>query len=288
MRPPGLAQLIVGHWDLAWRFDIPAVVAVAAYLWAARLNRGRWPLHRTACWVGGVAALLIAVQSGIDAYDGELLSIHMVQHLLLLVVAPLLLLGGQPVMLALRALPAPQGRVLVRVLVRLRPVAGPWTCLALFWAAIALTHLPAFYDATLHSGVLHSAEHSLYLLAGLLLWWHVLGADPLPSHRLAGLPRLVYVLAAMLPMTIVGSLLDRDSTLVYPGYAQPARGLHVSALADQATAGAIMWVAGGTIMVAVALWAAMAGMAAEERALQRREAHATQLTVGLERTEVTR
>ncbi|HWF51761.1 MAG TPA: cytochrome c oxidase assembly protein, partial [Solirubrobacteraceae bacterium] len=103
-------------------------------------------------------------------------------------------------------------------------------------------------------------------------WWPVLDGDPVPAHRLGGLGRLVYVLAAMLPMTVVGAYLDRHSSLVYPLYAAPAHALGISALADQAQAGAIMWVVGGTVMVAVGLWAAMTALVEEERRQRAREA----------------
>ena len=137
---------------------------------------------------------------------------------------------------------------------------------------IVLTHLPSFYDATLRHSALHDLEHALYLLAGLLLWWQILDGDPVPSRRLGGLGKLVYMLLAMAPMALVGAYLNRHATLVYPPYGPPARSLGISALNDQAQAGAIMWVVGNCIMVAVGLWASVAALVADERRQQAREA----------------
>ncbi|HWC84921.1 MAG TPA: cytochrome c oxidase assembly protein [Solirubrobacteraceae bacterium] len=265
MSAPALPQLLAGHWHPAWSLNAGALVVAALYLGAARRVRGGWPARRTLPFLAGIVCLLIALESGLDAYDDRMLSVHMVQHMLLLLLAPLLLLGGQPAILALRALHGARRRNLARVLTRLGPVVRPATCLAFFSAAVLVAHLPSFYDATLRTASLHAGEHMLFVLAGLLLWWPILDGDPVRGHRLGGVGRLVYVLAAMLPMAVVGAYLDRNSSLVYHAYAAPAHALGLSALDNQAQAGAIMWVAGGVVMIAVGLWAVMAAMVEEER-----------------------
>ena len=219
--------------------------------------------------------MLVALQSGLNGFDDRLLSVHMEQHMVLLMLAPLLLLGGRPVILALRTCPRSARPKLARLLARARPWTGPLPCLGVFYAVVLLTHLPGFYDATLRNPALHEAEHATYLLAGLLLWWPILDGDPVPAHRLGGLARLGYVLAAMPPMAIVGAYLNRHATLVYSAYAAPAKGLGVSALTDQAQAGAIMWVVGNLIMVVVGLWVTIAALLAEERRQQARERRAS-------------
>jgi cytochrome c oxidase assembly factor CtaG len=222
--------------------------------------------------MAGVACVLVASESGIGSFDGRMLSAHMVQHMALLLVAPLLLLGGRPVILALRALPRGHRLGLVRAVSRVRRVTSPLVCLAAFSLVVVATHLPAFYDATLRHPALHDAEHLLYVAAGLLLWWPLLDGDPVPAHRLGGLGRLVYMLAAMPAMALVGAYLNRHASLVYPAYGAPARTLGVSGVADQQQAGAIMWVAGSMVMAAVGLWASVAALIAEERRQQAREA----------------
>jgi cytochrome c oxidase assembly factor CtaG len=224
--------------------------------------------------MAGIGCVLVALQSGIDAYGDRLLSVHMVQHMMLLLVAPVLLLAGQPVLLALRALrPGGRGR-LARALVRTRPLTRPAACLVAFGVVLLGTHLPAFYDATLRHPLLHDVEHVLYLLAGLLLYWPLLGGEPVPSKRLGGLGRLIYMLAAMPAMALVGAYLNRHAGLLYAPYGPPGRALGVSPVADQAQAGAIMWVAGSMIMTAVGIWSGLAELAAEERRQQRADARA--------------
>jgi cytochrome c oxidase assembly factor CtaG len=119
---------------------------------------------------------------------------------------------------------------------------------------------------------LHDFEHGLYVLAGLFMWWQLLDVDPVRSHRLGGIGKLVYMLIAMAPMALIGAYLNRHPAVVYAAYGPAGRALGVSALDDQAHAGAIMWVAGDVIMVVVGLWAILAGLVADERRQHAREA----------------
>jgi putative membrane protein len=271
---PPLPDLLVSHWQLGPVPTALGAVAAVAYLTAAlRLGR-RWPLRFTLAFEAGIACTLIALDSGLDSFDDQLLSAHMSQHMILLLIAPLLLLSGRPATLALRTLHGARRRSLARALARARPLTRAWCCLVVFALVVVLTHLPAFYDATLTHPPLHEAEHGLYLLAGLLLWWPLLDGDPVLTERLGGLGRLIYLLLAMLPMALVGAYLNWGSTVVYPPYARAARPLGISALHDQATAGAIMWVLGNTVMVLVGLWAVMAALSDEERRQQARESYA--------------
>lgn len=267
---PSLLSLTAGHWQRADGLDIAAGAALALYAWAALRVRA-WPLRRGACFAAGVATLLVATQSGLDSYDDRLLSVHMVQHLLLLTLAPALLLAGHPLTLALRALPPRYRRGPARMLARTRPFARPWVALAVFWAVVLGTHLRGFYGATLAHPPLHDAEHLAYLLAGLVLFAPLLDADPGARRRLDGLGRLVYVIAASPPMALVGAYLNRATSVVYPSYAAPAHVLGISAVLDERHAGAIMWVGGGLLMIAVGLWSALAAMVREEHRLAARE-----------------
>lgn len=282
MSPPDLPSLLVSHWEVSVGPSVAATAAAVAYGFAARRIRG-WPVGRTACFVGGLVAAVAAVESGVGAFDDRLLTVHMVQHMLLLLVAPLLLLAGRPVILALRAAPPAWRPALARALARIRSITRPVPCLAIFTLVVLATHLPAFYDATLRNPILHQAEHALYLAAGLLLWWPVLDGDPVPTSRLGGLARFVYLLVAMAPMALVGGYLDRNPTLVYAPYGPAARTLGVSPLTDQAQAGAIMWVGGSLVMVAVALWMALATMVAEERRQQRLDRRQAEARAGVAR-----
>ena len=275
MSAPSLPSLLVSDWVLSPPVLVPAMASAFLYGLGVRRAGGRWPVRRSASFAGGIACVVLALQSGIDAYDDRMLSVHMVQHMLLLLVAPPLLLGGRPLILALRAL-SPRSRSSLAKAVRAgRPYTAPAPALALFAAVVVLTHLPAFYDATLRHTALHHAEHAVYLVAGLLMWSPLLDVDPAPRHRLNGLGKLAYLIVAMLPMALVGAYLNRHATLVYPPYGPAAHALGISALDDQAQAGAIMWVVGNTIMVVVGLWAAVATMVTQERRQVERESRAS-------------
>jgi cytochrome c oxidase assembly factor CtaG len=230
--------------------------------------RGRWPVRRTVAFLAGLACVLVALQSGLDAYDARLLSDHMVQHLLLLQLAPLLLLVGRPGILLLRSAPRPSRPAIAHRFSQLGPLTHPVACLALLYVVVAFTHLPFFYDATLRHPALHELEHALYVTAGLFMWWPIVEGNPVPGRRLDGVGRLVYVLVAMLPMTVLGAYLDRAPSLVYAAYGPPSHALGISAVVDQQQAGAIMWVLGSTLMVVAGLWLAMAALLAEERRMQ--------------------
>jgi putative membrane protein len=269
-----LPSLLISHWQASWTVDVGTAASAVLYACATRRLSSRWPRRRTAAFMAGMACVVIALQSGIGTFDDRLLSVHMVQHMLLLMVAPLLILSGRPVILALRALPARRRPGLARALERLRPFTGPAPCLLAFSLVLVLTHLPAFYDATLRHPALHEAEHALYLFAGLLLWWPILDGDPVPAHRLGGLGRLLYMLAAMPAMALVGAYLNRHPSLIYPAYGPPAKALGISAVVDQQQAGAIMWVAGSLIMATVGLWTVISALIAEERRQQARDARA--------------
>jgi cytochrome c oxidase assembly factor CtaG len=271
---PSLPSLLVGDWQAAWWLDAVALLYAGAYLWGAARSR-RWLLWRSLSFLLGVAVVLVALQSGLDAYDDRLLSAHMVQHILLLMLAPPLLLLGAPVTLALRALPVRHRRVLALMLARSRPLTSPGICLSVFFLVLLAAHVPAVFDATLSDPPLHAFEHLAFLAAGLLLWWPLSNADPVLRERLGGLGRVFYMLAAMVPEDLIGAYLNRANTVVYQPYAAAARALGISAVADQQQAGAIMWVASSCIMAAGGLWAAMSAMSAEERRARRREDHAS-------------
>jgi putative membrane protein len=267
---PSLLTLPWRHWQPAWSLDVLAALTALAYVIAAGRVRRR-PGWRTASFLAGIATVIVALQSGIGAFDDRLLSDHMIQHVLLLAVAPLLLLGGRPVILIIRSTPRERRPAVARRLLALAPVTRPLVCLAIFYVVVLGTHIPAFYDATVTDTTLHELEHGLYLTAGLFMWWPMVDSDPIVARRLNGLARLAYVIAAMLPMTVIGAFLYRDEALFYPAYAAPGRALGVSAIADQQLAGSLMWILGGFFMAMAGLWQVMVALVAEERRMQARE-----------------
>lgn len=255
----------------------PAVLALlvataAAYLAGARRVRRGWPRRRTAAFLAGLGVLAFASQSGIDAWSQRLLSVHMVEHLLIIAPAALLLTAGAPVTLALRSLPR-RGRAGLLALLHSAPARAlthPVSTLCLFAAVVLGTHVPAVYDAALRDPAVHGAEHAAYLWAALLLWAPVVAADPLP-HRLSAAGHLGYLLAAMVPMSAVGAWLISSDAVAYPTYLAPARRLGVSALGDQRAGATIMWLGGTLVLVGATLVAAWAALLREERRARARE-----------------
>ena len=274
MSSPGLPSLLVHGWSPGPAVDTMLVAGLLAYTAGVWRLRGRWPLRYSLSFVGGIAAVALALQSGLDGYDDRLLSVHMVQHLLVLLLAPLLLLEGRPALLALRALPRSARRRTALALDRAGRLLRPMPCLLAYAAIVLVLHVPVLFDAAVRHSGLHELEHALLVAAGLLLWWPLLDVEPRRSRRLGALGRVGYVMAAMVPMAAVGAWLAHDVSLAYRVYGAPTRALGVSPIADQETAGAIMWVAGNVFMVLVGLWLTLAALLADERRQAARDRNA--------------
>lgn len=262
------------HWDLDPGLLSAAVLAGVTYLGAVRAARV-WPARRTVSYVAGLVVIVVCLGSGLDARADDVLSVHMVQHMgLTMVAAPLIVLGA-PVTLALRSLPPPARRPLAR-LVTSRPahlLTRPVVAWSLFAATTVGTHLTPLYDAALASPALHAFEHLLYVGTAVLFWLPLVGANPVRA-RPGAVGMIAYLMSAMGPMALVGVHLASTAEVRYPRYLRPAEALGVSALADQQAAGLIMWIGGKLIMVAAILLVAGAALAREERRQRAREEHA--------------
>ena len=254
---------------LRWTFDALPLVAIvatgAAYLWAVRrVNRAhpanRQPAHRSWFFMAGLVAMGIAFLSPVEAYEGTLFSVHMVQHLLLEFVGAPLLLAGAPITLALRVARPSVRRRLLAVLQRrvVHLISFPVVAWLLFAAVNWGWHFSVLYDQALENQALHYFQHVTFLGASLLFWWPVLGADPSP-WRLPHPVRLLYVVLAVPQNSFLGVALMSAPTVLYPHYVTNQRDWGLSPLDDQALGGAIMWVVGDLVFVAammivVALW----------------------------------
>jgi cytochrome c oxidase assembly factor CtaG len=261
----------------AWTFDPTVVTALLATgaLYLRGLRRVRRPdrklANRAACFLGGLVVLWVALQSPVDAYADMRLSVHMVQHLLLTMVAAPLLVLGAPVTLALRAsTPAFRRRWLLPPL-RSRPVrllsAAP-----LAWAQFALvlwaSHFSPLYEAAVRNDGVHALEHLLYVASAVLFWSPVVGIDPSP-RRLSHPARLLYLFLAMPQASFLGLAMWGASRVLYPAY-QAALG--PAALDDQRLAGTIMGSAGMLVMVPALGLVLLDWLAREEREAARTDA----------------
>ena len=277
---------LLADWHLDPGPTLIVLAAAAAYLLGVRrlarppaarhpAARARWPRHRTAAYLCGLAALLASLASGLDAHADDLLSVHMVQHVALAMVAAPLIVLGAPLALALRALDARPRRTLAAVARSraARLLSHPLLAWTGFAGVTIATHLTPLYDAALRSAALHGLEHFLYLASGILFWLPVVGANPV-LRRPGPVGRLLYLLLAMAPMALVGVALLTAEEVLYPAYLSPARALGVSPLADQDAAALIMWIGGNLLLAAAILALVWESMLREERRQVAREAHA--------------
>ncbi len=225
--------------------------------------------RRGAFLLAGWLVVGVALSPPLDAAADRSLPIHMLQHMLLLAVAPPLLVLGEPIRVAFALLPPAGARGLARALRwrGLELLGNPLVALALFTLIVLGTHLPAVYDAALESDPLHALEHGSYLFAGLVFWAAALGADP-GARPLSPVAVVGLLTAAMVPMLAIGVALDTASTALYTPYADASGA--AAALAEQNPAATAMW-AGDLPFVAAVVLAGWAGVRREERLQRRRE-----------------
>jgi putative membrane protein len=255
-------------------------LAGVLYGWGAIRCRTRWPARRTTSFMTGLFVVALALLSGIDRYADGLLSMHVLEHLLLILIAPALLLWGSPVRLALSASP-PAARRAIAGLLRSRTVhvlTRPACGFVLFTVVVLGTHLTGVYEAALHNQAIHACEHAAYFWSGLLFLAPLLAADPIP-HPPGAIARFSWLMAAMVVMALPAGVFLLDGHVHYPFYVAPARALRTPALADQRTAGVLMLVGGGVVMGVLAIAIAMGAMLAEERRQKRRDSYTEQRTV---------
>ena len=261
------SQAILSSWSIDPEIAAGLVALVIVYLrgWLIlhRTSPERFPIWRMLAFTGGVVALWLAIASPLDAFSGLLLSAHMVQHLLLMSVAPPLILLGAPLLPLLRGLPrkfARDGVGPFLVWPALRRVGNAITHPVSCWIIMAITlcawHVPAAFDLTLRSPPWHKVEHICFLGASLLFWWPVVRPFPSrPKWPLWSVP--VYLLAADLLNTALSAILTFSDRVLYRSYMAVPRLFGTTSLADQNCAGVIMWVPGSLVFLIPAAAIAM-------------------------------
>ncbi|HLJ69505.1 MAG TPA: cytochrome c oxidase assembly protein [Chloroflexota bacterium] len=248
---------------LNWTFE-PSVVAGALIL-AVLYWRGRQPLTvvragraspitgwNAAAFYAGLAVVVVALESPIDSLSASLFSFHMVQHLLLIMVAAPLLLLGDPGVTLLRGTPLAARRAVLGFAARRIPLHGlgrafswlrrPETVFIVFLADLYLWHWSWLFNLTLQNASVHLLEHLCFLVTALLFWSQVIDQRVL-HPRLPYIMRAVYVLITAFASNVLAMYLVFTPKPLYPVYAHLAsRPYGMTALGDQQIAGAIMWV----------------------------------------------
>jgi cytochrome c oxidase assembly factor CtaG len=231
---------------------------------AARLSQ-QAPAWRALCFALALALVLAALVSPLDSLADQLFFMHMLQHVLLLDLVPILAIVGLT-----KALLRPLTRAVHVVERRAGPLAHPAFAAALYIGAIWAWHVPAAYDAALRHPLVHVLEHVTFLLAGSLYWWHLL--SPIRGRmRLGGLGPIAYMASTKLFVGALGMGLAFAPSTLYPYYDHHARVWGISAAADQAIAGVSMAVEQSLVMGVALVVLFIRALAESEREQQRRE-----------------
>ena len=254
--------------DLFTRWDIPPIVTtelvvvsliyLRGWLRIRRTRPQQFPPWRLAVFLGGIAALFVAVASPLDTFSESLLFMHMAQHYVLMSIAPPLIVLGAPVVPVLRALPPFVIRLLRPLFVtRFLHAAGRFlTRPRVAWLAMNAAyigwHIPRAYEFALASENWHNFEHACFFFSNLLFWWPII--SPWPGRGLKSRWVLIpYLLLADIVNTAVSALLCFSGRLLYPSYALVPRPFGLSPLNDQVAAGAFMWVFGSVVYLVPAV-----------------------------------
>src|ERR1051326_2232454 len=249
-------------WDplILFSVGLVAIVYARGLRRIRRRTRGAAPeLWRATAFGSCLAILIVALQSPISTYDNRLFSLHMLQHMLLVLGAAPLLLVGAPLLPLLWGLPSQERRGVGLLLSPHGPlhkfghrITQPLLAEVLFIGTLALWHIPMLYDAAQGRTITHNLEHALLLGTAVLFWWPLLpptAASKRMSHGLA----LVYLAAAAVEGTVIGALLTFSSEPLYTTYRLAPRIAELSVLQDQQLAGLIMWVPSGLIYLSAIL-----------------------------------
>jgi putative membrane protein len=285
----------LSSWDL--RLDVILVLALAgtSYTWGwwrlrtRTLSRSRqaettqtelgwrnWKaaaMWRPVVYLTGLFIVGIALVSPIDVLSAQLFTMHMIQHLLLVMIAPPILLLANPLPFILWGFPAKVrvsvGRQLLRRNSSFRRLLEKTTGPGLTWLYFVIAywgwHDPTAYGAALESDLIHDLEHLSFFGTSMLFWWHVLGAGPRVHRPLSPLARLAYLLAAIPPGMLAGIAIAFAEQPLYGYYEAMPRLWGISVLADQRLAGVIMWIPGSMMYIVAFLILAGRWLQVEEK-----------------------
>ena len=245
-RPPAFSWHDLGEWHLG---VVPILLLLAAaYLYLRGVARaGGWPRERTLCFMAGIVVTFLATESVLGVYDMAYFSVHMIQHLLLIMVAAVLFALSAPLDLAYRA-----GNPTIRRVLDSRAVAlatHPLVGFALYFAFIPATHLTSFMNLMMEHQWVHHLEQVAFLVVGYVFFRPAFGLER--GRTLHPGLRIVYVMAAVPVDTFTGLALNMTRTVPFPAYAAmtPRGATAAWTLSNVHLGGSIMWIGGDALML---------------------------------------
>ncbi len=287
-------RTIFSVWELRWEVLLPMGIMLGLYLrgWFrlraiqkrldAQRRREFWRRPRTApplatiwrlfAYLAGWLTLIAALLSGIDAYGSMFFFVHMLQHLLIMMVAPPLLWLANPYAMGVWGLPR-----------RLRLEVGAWLSRpsrlrhhldaiarpGLAWLTMVVVtwvwHDSMMYDLSLRNDLAHDIQHISFVLMGLYYWWLIIGAAPRHYRFATPLRRSLFLLAAVPPNLLLGMAIAFASEPIYPYYTSVPRLWGISVMTDQQLGGVLMWVPGSMMFLMAALISAAVYFSEEEQ-----------------------
>lgn len=261
-----LARAALSSWNWRPEVIIPLLLLGSLFLigWSRLRRRSRIRRHgwralsatwRPVSYIAGLVVIGIALMSPIEVLVQQLFFIHMIQHLLLIMVAPVLLLIPNPMPFLLWGLPGSLritvGNVINAAINKdnvtgryIRQATGPVIIWFLYVITVIGWHDPNLYNAALYSELVHDGEHLSMFAVGMLFWWTATGAGPRLHKSLGRLGRIAFILAAIPPNMALGVVLAFSPGVIYSYYSDMPRLWGISALDDQRISGIIMWIIG--------------------------------------------
>lgn len=248
------------RWLTGWTFEpLPLLgIALAGGLYLLGVRRMRaagnpWPLSQTASFLAGLTWMLIAVASPLATYDTVLLSVHMVQHMILAMLAPIFLVLGRPLTLALRTLP-PRGRGVVLTVIHSRVAAVltfPVVAGFIFVVNPFVLYFSGLYEQTLENPWLHDLNHVHFVAVGTLWYAALLAVDPLPRRPSYPIRVIAGFLTLPFHAWLGVAIMSMNTLIASDWYLGQGREWGASPLSDQKTAGGILWASGDLIGLVV-------------------------------------
>ncbi|MFR9792500.1 cytochrome c oxidase assembly protein [Streptomyces sp. MB22_4] len=232
-------------------FLVTCLLGLGLYAWGVvRLRRrgDAWPVARTVSYVLGVLTIMLVMCTRLNDYGMVMFSVHMVQHMVISMLSPILILLGAPVTLALRALPtAGRGRKGPRELLLMllhsrymRVITHPLFTIPMFIASLYVLYFTPLFDFLMGSKTGHIAMMVHFLAVGVVFFWPIIGVDPGP-HRPGHLMRMLELFAGMPFHAFFGIALMMASTPMVTTFLHPPASLGIDVLSDQNNAGGIAW-----------------------------------------------